>query len=165
MKKWDCSSGSNGSSGSNNSGRIDNDGGGITNGNSGGVVIQAFCYALQDELHDYYRLLSILENELSTHNQRRNTTRLGFNLDSTTATATASVTGAGAGADGDGDEMIGNLNSAEAPSGLTILRLRAWMQEPLERMFLLARLVDSAGSLTGRCVSLTKFYKIHSFSN
>ena len=39
-----------------------------------------------------------------------------------------------------------------AGGGLTLLRLRAWMAEPLERMFLMARLVDAAGPLQ---VSLT----------
>ena len=34
-------------------------------------------------------------------------------------------------------------------SGLTLLRLRAWMQEPMDRMCMMARLVDSASPLTG----------------
>ena len=46
--------------------------------------------------------------------------------------------GAGTGAHSDG-----------AGGGLTLLRLRMWMQEPLERLYLMARLVDSAGPLKG----------------
>lgn len=73
-----------------------------------GLVMQAFGFALQQELHDYYRLLSILEAEVNK------------------------------GSSGD-----------EVSSGLTLLRLRAWMSEPLERLFLLARLVEGAGPLIG----------------
>jgi len=82
-----------------------------------GVVVQALCYALQAELHDYYRLLSVLEKEMNVRNGQ-------------------SSAGAAAPAE-------------ESASGLSLLRLRAWMQEPLDRMLLLARLVDSAGPLTG----------------
>lgn len=76
-----------------------------------GLVVQAFGFALQQELLDYYRLLSILESEASRGSESRDTER-------------------------------------EA-SGLTLLRLRAWMQEPLERLFLMARLVEGAGPLIG----------------
>jgi len=75
-----------------------------------GVVVQAFGFALQQELHDYFRLLAILEAEVSKERG-----------------------GGGAG---------------EA-NGLTLLRLRAWMSEPLERLFLMARLVEGAGPLAG----------------
>ena len=76
-----------------------------------GIVVQAFGFALQQELHDYFRLLAILEAEVSKDR------------------------GGGGGA--------GEAN------GLTLLRLRAWMSEPLERLFLMARLVEGAGPLTG----------------
>ena len=79
-----------------------------------GLVVQAFGYALQLELHDYYRLLAILEAEVSK-----------------TTTGSAAAVGAGDG------------------GGLTLLRLRAWMSEPLERLFLMARLVEGAGPLFG----------------
>lgn len=42
-----------------------------------------------------------------------------------------------------------DLASGKGTSGLTLLRLRAWMQEPLERMCLMARLVDGANVLSG----------------
>jgi hypothetical protein len=43
-----------------------------------------------------------------------------------------------------------NLHSnGKSTSGLTLLRLRAWMQDPIERMSLMARLVDSAGPFRG----------------
>lgn len=71
-----------------------------------GLVVQAFGFALQQELQDYYRLLSILEAEVSKED-----------------------------------------------SGLTLLRLRAWMSEPLERLFLMARLVEGAGPLIGGALS------------
>ena len=40
-------------------------------------------------------------------------------------------------------------STASGTSGLTLLRLRAWMQEPMERMCLMAKLVDAAGPFTG----------------
>ena len=107
-----------------------------------GVVVQAFCFAMQAELHDYYRLLSILDKELSDRSNvsssSSSSSSSGSRSNKNGASASASV-----GVD------VGLGSSAEGPSGLTLVRLRAWMQEPLERMMLLARLVDSAGPLTG----------------
>lgn len=83
---------------------------------SKGLVVQAFGFALQEELHDYYRLLAVLEQELMR-------------------------------------KIANDNNEIEdddgGTSGLTLLRLRAWMHEPLDRMYLMARLVESAGPLTG----------------
>ena len=47
------------------------------------------------------------------------------------------------------DGINNNTINNNGTSGLTLLRLRAWMQEPLDRMCLLARLVDAAGPLHG----------------
>ena len=66
-----------------------------------GLVSQAFAFALQEELHDYYRLLAVLEQELSR----------------TPGPEPATV---GAAESNLEDEM--NMSS----SGLTLLRLRAW---------------------------------------
>ena len=88
-----------------------------------GLVAQAFGFALQEELHDYYRLLAILEQELARRGER-----LQQGVRS---------------ADSFEDERL------QSSSGLTLLRLRAWMQEPLDRMCLMARLVDGAGPLSG----------------
>lgn len=41
-------------------------GGGATD--SQGLVVQAFGFALQEELQDYYRLLAVLEQEISKQN-------------------------------------------------------------------------------------------------
>ena len=101
---------------------------------SRGVVVQSFCFALQAELHDYYRLLSVLEKDMATR------------------TAALDQVGAPSRDIASGNSAAGSAAAtppSEGTSGLTLLRLRAWMQEPLERMLLLARLVDSVGPLTG----------------
>jgi gamma-tubulin complex component 3 len=76
-----------------------------------GLISQAFAFALQEELHDYYRLLAVLEQEIH--------------------------------------RLTTNQSEAQGTSGLTLLRLRAWMQEPIERMCLMTRLVDGANILSG----------------
>lgn len=77
-----------------------------------GQVVQAFAFSLNEELHDYYRLLAVLDVELN--------------------------------------DLTNNDNGDDGGSrGITLLRLRAWIQEPLDRMLLMARLVDAVGPLTG----------------
>lgn len=79
----------------------------------GGLIAQAFAFSLQNALNDYYRLLAVLEQELSR-------------------------------------SSIPELEkSKEGTNGLTLLRLRAWMQEPLDRMSLMARITDCAVPLAG----------------
>ena len=79
-----------------------------------GQVVQAFAFSLNEELHDYYRLLAVLDVELNdlTSSNHAN------------------------------DDSAGS-------HGITLVRLRAWIQEPLDRMLLMARLVDAVGPLTG----------------
>lgn len=61
-------------------------------------------------MHDYFRLLSVLEQEA----------KRSSSLPITSSSAVVvSTTGTG-----DGNEE---------PSGLTLLRMRAWMQEPIDR--------------------------------
>ena len=83
-----------------------------------GLIIQAFCFALQEELHDYFRLLAVLEQEIA-----RKTNELGFQL----LIADTDTVG------GEGGMSGGREAQPRGTSGLTLLRLRAWMQEPLER--------------------------------
>ena len=80
-----------------------------------GLVMHALGFALQEELHDYYRLLAVLEQELGRRTK-----------------ALRDAKGRTAG-------LV----------GLTLLRLRVWVQEPLDRMHLMARLVESVGPLSG----------------
>ena len=79
------------------------------------MISQAFGFALQEELHDYYRLLAILDQELNRRNERM-------------AVSTGS----------DAKEFDNEFEKEKAlsSSGLTILRLRAWMEEPLDRMYI-----------------------------
>jgi hypothetical protein len=100
-----------------------------------GLVVQAFGFALQEELHDYYRLLAILEQELL----KDNAIATALSTAPTTAAGTSSIHGY----DRDGRDRDfqskqtteGNTSnhSVGGNAGLTLLRLRAWMQEPIER--------------------------------
>ena len=129
-----------------------------------GIVVQSFGSALEVELQDYFRLLSILENEMS----RRSRTRLGSRVNSMASEdkfGGLEVEEPHMGRDdafgtngsvrrGGGDiapATAENENDSQKPGGegLTLLRLRMWMQEPLERLYLMARLVDNAGPLKG----------------
>jgi gamma-tubulin complex component 3 len=125
------------------------------NADAHGLVVQAFGFAIQEELQDYYRLLAVLEQEVqrppaSTAQQQQMSAQflaptqendLKFaskparHGDASDATATAALV------------VVGG--TPVTASNLTLLRLKAWMQEPLERMCLMARLVDGAGSLLG----------------
>jgi gamma-tubulin complex component 3 len=69
-----------------------------------GLIAQAFGHTLQHSLHDYYRLLAVLEQELS-RSQHPAATAIGPS-----------------------DESSGS-----GTTGLSLIRLRVWMQEPLER--------------------------------
>ena len=173
---------------------------------SRGLAVQAFTYALQEELHDYYRLLAVLEQELARkiannennksgildksdntynngggNNSNGNRNSNGsknhyndnygnnghasivdsrrFNTPSQNINRNGNQTqGQGQGQGLDNSQSHENeTNSttwvssvdANATSGLTLLRLKAWMQDPLDRMCIMARLVDSAAPLTG----------------
>ena len=100
---------------------------------SRGLAVQAFSFALQEELHDYYRLLAVLEQELARKIITENTPAPAVSPEDTPSDSSIWVTSV----------------NPKGTSGLTLLRLRAWMQEPMDRMFMMARLVDSASPLTG----------------
>ena len=80
-----------------------------------GLVGQALCASLQDELTDYYRLIAVLEAQLNLAPHGR---------------------AAGGGVD-------------DGTTGLTLRRLFVWVQDPLERLQLMALITDSAGALRG----------------
>ena len=100
---------------------------------SRGLAVQAFSFALQEELSDYYRLLDVLEQELARKIITESTPEASVSSEDIPSDSTKWVT---------------SLDPKGA-SGLTLLRLRAWMQEPMDRMCMMARLVDSASPLTG----------------
>lgn len=110
---------------------------------SRGLAVQAFSFALQEELHDYYRLLAVLEQELARKIIAESTpipthTPSPPHTHSVTPEDTAP----------DSSKWVTSVDP-KGTSGLTLLRLRAWMQEPMDRMCMMARLVDSASPLTG----------------
>ena len=84
-----------------------------------GLVRQSFCAALQREMADYYRLLAVLEGQLTP----------------------------GGGARGAGGAT--SAAAAAGGSYLSLRRLLVWTQEPLERMSLMASLVGAAAGLEG----------------
>lgn len=104
---------------------------------SQGLIVQAFGFALQEELHDYYRLLAILEQEL------------GQEKGGDVSLLKTKAGGGYASKDNKGVEIIAKTGEEMIHAGLTLLRLKAWMQEPTERMCLMARLVDGVGMLSG----------------
>eukprot|EP01039_Chlorochromonas_danica_P001201 gene1202-1311_t len=109
---------------------------------SKGLIVQAFGFALQEELHDYYRLVAVIEQELGRYptfsgqqeNLAQEMRKLTYDEDFE-AKETQS----------DGAHEA----STDGNYGLTLLRLKAWLAEPTERMIVLARLVDGAIGLTG----------------
>jgi hypothetical protein len=114
--------------------------------------VQAFSFALQEELHDYYRLLAVLEQELARK-------------------VLAKDQPPSADASSDSSKWVESVDP-KGTSGLTLLRLRAWMQEPMDRMCLMARLVDSASPLAGgtsrclcqsECQSLHQYHSLHQY--
>jgi Gamma tubulin complex component N-terminal len=119
---------------------------------SRGLAVQAFSFALQEELHDYYRLLAVLEQELARK-------------------VLAKDQPPSADASSDSSKWVESVDP-KGTSGLTLLRLRAWMQEPMDRMCLMARLVDSASPLAGgtsrclcqsECQSLHQYHSLHQY--
>jgi hypothetical protein len=84
---------------------------------SKGLIVQAFGYSLQEELHDYYRLLAILEQELGKSNN--NLGRPATNSSDTSVDDDDSLT------------VIENKNHR-----LSIMRLRTWLQEPIDRFLI-----------------------------
>ena len=166
---------------------------------SRGLAVQAFTYALQEELHDYYRLLAVLEQELARKiannensksgnsvniNNNSNYSNGSSNINSNknyyddnngsngqvsigesrrfnTPSQNKNQYGNQALSQGQGPTGAKSHDNesnsttwvssvdANATSGLTLLRLKAWMQDPLDRMCIMARLVDSAAPLTG----------------
>jgi hypothetical protein len=88
---------------------------------------------VQEELHDYYRLLAVLEQELqitsktgilsAAYQEERRLVQRPADLQSHRRSGeTGKIDGGNGEAEGE----------AGAP-GLTLLRLRAWLQEPIER--------------------------------
>lgn len=84
-------------------------------------------------MNDYYRLLAVIEQELTR---------------SSPVPVPSLLTHLPA-----ADPTFRSKHIPDEPPkgnyGLTLLRLKAWMAEPTERMYVLARLVDGAAGLTG----------------
>lgn len=102
-----------------------------------GLIAQAFGFAIQEELQDYYRLLAVLEQEIHRENHMHQSLSANFLTDSNTPTATTNNSHT--------NHMVDTRfvsKSARTPGqpaqqsvgmNLTLLRLKTWMQEPLER--------------------------------
>eukprot|EP01041_Mallomonas_annulata_P003980 gene3980-7931_t len=93
-----------------------------------GLVAQALGFAIQEQLHDYYRLLAVLEQEISAR-QRDDAyfnSNVKFQKDSKISPDEVELElEVGSKRNGSG--------SGSNESNITLLRLRIWMQEPLER--------------------------------
>ena len=96
-----------------------------------GLVMQAFCFAVQEELHDYYRLLAVLEQEAkrtaadvsvehsASHRHTRSLHGISQHQQQQGVKAATSD--------------LALMEGSGGTSGLTLLRMKAWMQEPIER--------------------------------
>ncbi|GMH41519.1 hypothetical protein BSKO_09429 [Bryopsis sp. KO-2023] len=111
----------------------------------GGSVRQAFCYAVNKELRDYYRLMAVLE----TQSVQPLPTAFPSQKSSQT----------------DGGEMLTtesteNRSSSNAPY-LSLRRLAVWLAEPMRRMRILAFIIDQTekqhgGELAGGIYARTQ---------
>lgn len=97
----------------------------LKHGAAAGLVAQSLCFALQDELTDYFRLLAVLEAQINQE----------------VLAGKGSEEEPGAGAAG---------AAARTPAtGLTLRRLLVWTQDPLLRMRLLASLAEATEGMRG----------------
>ncbi|KAJ1441455.1 Spc98 family-domain-containing protein, partial [Ochromonadaceae sp. CCMP2298] len=141
-------------------------GAGAGTGTVSGVVAQALAFSLQAELLDYLRLLAVLEQDLTASTYSGSTysgsTYSGGGGMGPMVLTTAGGGGSGGISGGNGGGGNGSSNGINGSggsgsggggrgsgSGLTLLRLRAWLQEPIERMIHMATIVDGARPLHG----------------
>lgn len=88
-----------------------------------GLFGQAFCSLLHDELGDYFRLLAVLEAKILSDDDRRYGDQPG--------------------------PLVPGTTEQRVAAGLTLRRLLVWIQEPLQRLKLLAMLADAVQGLKG----------------
>lgn len=98
-----------------------------------GLVGQALGHLLQDELTEYYRLIAVLETQMNDQQHQQPQQQQITNNNSSLFTAAAPPPAAGAVRSG----------------GLTLRRLTIWVEEPLQRLRLLATLCDSLAHVRG----------------
>jgi gamma-tubulin complex component 3 len=97
-----------------------------------GLVAQSFCGALQKELTEYYRMIAILESQVIQ-----------------------SMSGASAGSssnrrsDRKTNTKAGDTQLAASPTLFTLRRMYVWVQDPLQRLRLMAMLCEAADNLKG----------------
>jgi hypothetical protein len=91
------------------------------------MVFTGVFVLLQEELNDYYRLLAVLEQELQA------TTKADSVPAQPTATRPSNLLTRRATADEGHGPGVSAEDIVTGPSGLTLLRLKAWLQEPIER--------------------------------
>lgn len=127
-----------------------------------GIVVDALCAALDDELEDYYRLLAILENELNKHVKYKIRPKdggvdgdcespildmgqgaFGFNQNSGVGTGNGSI---------NGPSLLEGIEVDGLGHSLSLLRLQVWMEEPLDRLNLLGDIVHNCFHLKGGAI-------------
>jgi len=96
-----------------------------------GLMAQALCASLEEDLSDYYRLIAVLETQLDSDGT-------GGGFGGAHGPGSASSVGAGG-----GSALHGG------GSGLTLRRLSVWAADPLERLRLMAVLADSCEGVRG----------------
>jgi len=108
-----------------------------------GLVGQALGHVLQDELTEYYRLIAVLETQLNDQQQQQQQQQhaaAGDNNSSFLSTAAAAPAA-----------------GAVRTGGLTLRRLSVWVEEPLQRLRLIATLCDSLAYVRGGALASVLF--------
>jgi len=89
---------------------------------TGGLVRQALCQGLRDELSEYYKIVAVLQAQVETYQHAR--------------------AGAGAGEGGEHEHR-------NALSHLTLRRLLVWTAEPVERLRVLVSIAEASATAHG----------------
>jgi gamma-tubulin complex component 3 len=94
--------------------------------NSNDTMLQSFCSSLQREMNDYYKLIAVLEAQISKSEGR------------------------------DPSFLSDDLDTSLSTNSLTLKRLVVWMRDSLQRLRLMSVLIDACQgnekALSIRCV-------------
>ncbi len=122
-----------------------------------GLVGQALGYVLQDELTEYYRLIAVLETQLNEQQQQQqqqlqpaasaSSSLLYPPGHSSLLSASHHTFGAAS----------SSSSSPARSGGLTLRRLAVWVEDPLQRMRLVATLCDSLEHVRGGALASVLF--------
>ncbi|CDI79347.1 Spc97 / Spc98 family domain-containing protein, putative [Eimeria acervulina] len=103
----------------------------------GPLTVEAFCSSIEAELQQYFKLIAVLEEDISRAESMQ------------AAAAAATATGAAAAA------AAASAAAQSSSSMPTLRRLAVWLQAPYQRMRLLTSLAEAAKGLKGAALLST----------